>query len=58
MAMIRRGKGRSGRPGVLSSVVPPSDPVLTRLQQLGELKAQGLLTDAEFDTQKARLLAS
>lgn len=56
--MIRRGKGRSGRPGVLSSVVPPSDPVLTRLQQLGELKAQGLLTDAEFDTQKARLLAS
>jgi Short C-terminal domain len=31
---------------------------LTQLQQLGELKAQGVLTDAEFEQQKARILAS
>jgi hypothetical protein len=28
------------------------------LQQLAELKAQGILTDAEFATEKARILAS
>jgi Short C-terminal domain len=31
---------------------------LAQLQQLGELKAQGVLTDAEFEQQKARILAS
>jgi hypothetical protein len=30
---------------------------LAQLQQLGELKAQGILTDAEFEAQKARILA-
>jgi hypothetical protein len=34
---------------------PPPDP-LEQLKQLGELKAQGVLTDAEFETQKARIL--
>jgi hypothetical protein len=31
---------------------------LDQLQQLGELKAQGILTDAEFQAQKAKILAS
>ena len=31
---------------------------LAQLQRLGELKAQGVLTDAEFEQQKARILAS
>jgi FMN phosphatase YigB (HAD superfamily) len=31
---------------------------LDQLQQLGELKAQGILTDAEFEAQKAKILAS
>ena len=31
---------------------------LTQLKELGELKAQGILTDAEFDAQKAKILAS
>ncbi|MGV9264114.1 SHOCT domain-containing protein [Kitasatospora sp. NPDC003701] len=31
---------------------------LDQLKQLGELKNQGLLTDAEFAAQKARLLGS
>jgi hypothetical protein len=31
---------------------------LAQLQQLGELKAAGVLTDEEFDQQKARILGS
>src|SRR5690606_40831915 len=30
---------------------------LEQLQKLGELKAQGILTDAEFEAQKAKILA-
>ncbi|MEU6298816.1 SHOCT domain-containing protein [Streptomyces erythrochromogenes] len=39
---------------------PPGDDMsskLDQLQKLGELKAQGLLTEEEFAQQKARLLA-
>lgn len=35
---------------------PAPDP-LEQLKQLGELKAQGVLTDAEFEAQKAKILA-
>src|SRR5262245_34804789 len=35
----------------------PADDVIAKLQQLGELRAQGILTDAEFEAQKAKLLA-
>lgn len=35
---------------------PPRDTV-QQLKDLAELKAQGILTDAEFATQKARILA-
>jgi Short C-terminal domain len=35
---------------------PAADP-LEQLKQLGELKAQGVLTDAEFEAQKAKILA-
>ena len=31
---------------------------LEQLQQLGELKAQGILNDAEFEAQKQKILAS
>ncbi len=31
---------------------------LTQLQQLGALKAQGVLTEAEFEQQKARILSA
>jgi hypothetical protein len=41
---------------------PPSAPAgpdrLTALTQLGELKAQGVLTEAEFEREKAKILAS
>jgi hypothetical protein len=39
---------------------PAVDDTTTRLallKQLGELKAQGVLTDAEFDAQKRKILA-
>lgn len=35
---------------------PAADP-LEQLKQLGELKASGVLTDAEFEAQKAKILA-
>ena len=37
---------------------PPAPDRLSQLKQLGELKAQGVLTDAEFDAEKAKILAS
>jgi len=39
-------------------VAAPAPDMLSQLQQLGDLKAQGILTQAEFDTQKAKILAS
>jgi membrane protease subunit (stomatin/prohibitin family) len=36
---------------------PPDDARITQLQQLAELKGQGVLTDEEFAAQKARILA-
>jgi len=32
------------------------DAKLSQLKQLGELKSQGVITDAEFDAQKAKIL--
>jgi hypothetical protein len=38
---------------------PPAavDDTLARLTQLGELRAAGVLTEAEFESQKARILS-
>lgn len=39
----------------------PADPMqdkLAQLKQLGELRTQGVLSDAEFEQQKARILNS
>jgi len=38
------------------AAAPAADP-LERLKTLGELKAQGVLTEAEFEAQKAKILA-
>lgn len=35
-----------------------TDNTIEQLRQLAELKAQGVLTDAEFQAQKARILGS
>jgi type II secretory pathway pseudopilin PulG len=36
---------------------PSQDDTLEQLQKLGELRAAGVLTDAEFEAQKAKLLS-
>ncbi|HEY9329949.1 MAG TPA: SHOCT domain-containing protein [Streptomyces sp.] len=36
----------------------PADDLIGQLERLAELKKQGILTDAEFEAQKARLLAA
>ena len=36
---------------------PDEDDVVAKLQQLGDLKAQGVIDDAEFAAAKAKLLA-
>jgi Short C-terminal domain len=36
----------------------PQVDLMDQLQKLGDLKAQGILTDAEFEAQKAKLLNS
>ena len=39
------------------AAAPVDDDVIAKLQQLGDLKAQGILDDAEFAAAKAKLLA-
>ncbi|WP_053748399.1 SHOCT domain-containing protein [Streptomyces sp. MMG1533] len=47
-----------------SATPPPAPPTvdmtskIDQLKQLGELKAQGVLTEAEFEDQKSRILGS
>jgi hypothetical protein len=36
----------------------PEEDLITQLERLGALKAQGILTEEEFAAQKAKLLAS
>lgn len=37
---------------------PPAPDPVAQLTQLANLKSQGILTDAEFEAQKAKILAS
>jgi Short C-terminal domain len=37
---------------------PGEDAVITQLQQLADLKNQGVLSEAEFEAQKARILGT
>jgi hypothetical protein len=41
-----------------AAAAPSTEDKLAQLKQLGELKESGILTDAEFDAQKAQILAS
>jgi Short C-terminal domain len=49
-----------GAPMAPASAQPSSDmgEKLAQLQQLGELRASGVLTDAEFEAQKAAILGA
>ena len=45
-------------PPPAAPAAPDMDAKLAQLKELGELKAQGILDDAEFEAQKARILNS
>ena len=47
--------GYEEQPPPAPAAAPAPDP-LEQLKQLGELKAQGVLTEAEFEAQKAKIL--
>lgn len=47
-------QGYAATPGPVST---DTDDKLSQLRELGELKASGVLTDAEFESQKAKILA-
>ena len=46
----------AGTPGAPPPPSPDIGDKLAQLQQLGELRASGVLTDAEFESQKALIL--
>ncbi len=45
------------QPAPAPAPAPAPDPI-AQLKELAELKSQGILTEAEFDAQKAKILAS
>jgi len=50
-----QGQGQEQYQEPAPAAAPAADP-LDQLKQLGELKASGVLTDAEFEAQKAKIL--
>jgi hypothetical protein len=51
-------QGDQAAPGSTASAPTAMDSTLAQLTQLGELRASGVLTDAEFEAQKSRILGS
>ncbi|MFG1815432.1 SHOCT domain-containing protein [Kribbella sp. NPDC049174] len=45
-------------PRAVTSSGPDRSPVLRQLKELGELRDRGVLTDAEFEAEKAKILNS
>jgi len=45
------------QPAPAPAALPEADDMFDKLRQLGELKAQGILTEDEFAAQKAKILA-
>jgi hypothetical protein len=45
-------------PAAAAPAGPAGADRITALKELGELRAQGVLTDAEFESEKARILGS
>jgi hypothetical protein len=51
----QEGQGQEQYQEPAPAAAPAADP-LDQLKQLGELKTAGVLTDAEFEAQKAKIL--
>jgi hypothetical protein len=47
----------SEQPSAPPPAAPSTDDRLQQLKELGELKSSGVLTEAEFEAQKAKILA-
>ena len=47
----------SEQPSAAPPAAPSTDDRLQQLKELGELKSSGVLTEAEFEAQKAKILA-
>ena len=45
-------------PAPAAPAAGPSDEAISKLKELAQLKDQGILTDAEFEAQKAKILAA
>lgn len=50
-------QAQAAPPPPAAPAAPSTDDKLEQLKQLGELKTAGVLTDAEFEAQKAKILA-
>jgi hypothetical protein len=50
--------GYAGQSAATPAASPDMAEKLAQLQQLGELRASGVLTDAEFEVQKANILSA
>jgi hypothetical protein len=46
------------QPSTVTPSAPSTDQRLEQLEELGALRASGVLTDAEFEAQKARILSA
>jgi hypothetical protein len=44
-------------PAPAAPAAGPSDEAISKLKELAQLKDQGILTEAEFDAQKAKILS-
>ncbi|MBV9358578.1 MAG: SHOCT domain-containing protein [Chloroflexi bacterium] len=53
---IQRRQGEQWAATTQAAAPVPVDDTLARLSQLGELRASGVLTEDEFEAQKARIL--
>jgi hypothetical protein len=52
-----QGQQQQAAPQAPPPAAAPQEDNIAKLQQLGDLHAQGILTDEEFAAQKAKLLA-
>jgi Short C-terminal domain len=53
----QEGAAQYEEPVQAAPAAPAPDDKLDQLQKLGELKTSGVLTEAEFEAQKAKILA-
>jgi multidrug resistance efflux pump len=56
-AGVEAGRPQAATPEIPAAHVPEEDPTIAQLQRYAELHKSGVLTDEEFATAKAKLLA-